>query len=287
MATYPLKNISIAGDTYQIQAGHEYVSVVLAYNLEDTSTTFSGTLAEIMANNAGTWSVKSITKNGVSYDPSTTMISSLSGFKQYSGEWTVRDANGVYGGDFAQLQFNYPYFTLAIPGKTSKNAFTGMVKLEVISSTNTVSQRGILLPSGGGSGVQSVTVTQDVSSGTKIGSIDVDGVSTDLYAPSGGGGSASVLTFTNNSGTAIAFSQAQQAGTIQLRLSGTAQDYSQVKTLLQNGSVIIKDADNALSTIEYVDSSSTLIVAYFNGGTFSHFKLTHQWSGNYGVSTVS
>ena len=33
----------------------------------------------------------------------------------------------------------------------------------------------------------SVTVTQTVSSGTKIGSVSVDGVSTDLYAPSSSG----------------------------------------------------------------------------------------------------
>lgn len=35
----------------------------------------------------------------------------------------------------------------------------------------------------------SVSVTQSLSSGTKIGSISIDGVSTDLYAPSGGGSS--------------------------------------------------------------------------------------------------
>lgn len=158
MATYPLKNISVGGDIYQIAAGPEYVTVQLAYDLEDTSTTFSGTLAEIMANNVGTWSIISINKNGVNYDPTTTMLSTLTGRKQYSGDWTVRDSNGAYNGEFAGLQINYQYFTLAIPGKTNTADFTGMVKLQVNELTNTVTQKGILLPgSGGGGGGSSIT----------------------------------------------------------------------------------------------------------------------------------
>lgn len=152
MATYTLKNISVGGDIYQISAGPEYVTVRLAYDLEDTSTTFSGTLAEIMANNVGTWSITSINKNGVSYDPTTTMLSTLTGRKQYSGDWKIVDANGSNGGEFAGLQINYQYFTLAIPGKTSTADFTGMVKLQIDELTNTVYQKGILLPGGGGGG---------------------------------------------------------------------------------------------------------------------------------------
>lgn len=163
MATYPLKNISVDGDIYQIAAGPEYVSVKLSYNLEDTSTTFSGTLAEIMANNVGTWSITGIIKNGVSYDPTVTMLSTLTGRKQFVGEWTVRDANGVYNGDFADMQINFQYFTFAIPGKTSTAQFTGIVKLQVNELNNTVSQRGILLPGGGGGGGSVITkyVVQD------------------------------------------------------------------------------------------------------------------------------
>lgn len=44
--------------------------------------------------------------------------------------------------------------------------------------------------------VGSVTVTPVISTGTKIAEVDVDGVTTDLYAPAGGGGgSAKVLEF--------------------------------------------------------------------------------------------
>lgn len=159
MATYPLKNISVGGDIYQIQAGPEYVTVKLAYDLEDTSTTFSGTLAEIMANNVGSWYILSIDKNGVSYDPTTTMLSTLTGRKQYSADWTVVDSNGSNNGEFANMQINYQYFTLAIPGKTNSSEFTGMVKLQVNELNNTVTQKGILLPGGGGGGGGSTITT--------------------------------------------------------------------------------------------------------------------------------
>lgn len=159
MATYPLKNIAIGGNTYQIQAGPEYVTVKLAYDLEDTSTTFSGTLAEIMANNVGSWYILSIDKNGVSYDPTTTMLSTLTGRKQYSADWTIVDANGSSNGEFAGLQINYQYFTLAIPGKTNSSDFTGIVKLKVNELNNTVTQKGILLPGGGGGGGGSIITT--------------------------------------------------------------------------------------------------------------------------------
>lgn len=50
---------------------------------------------------------------------------------------------------------------------------------------------------GGGGGIQSVTVTPTITSGTKIAEIDVDGTSTDLYAPAGGGFSPSAAAVSN------------------------------------------------------------------------------------------
>lgn len=47
------------------------------------------------------------------------------------------------------------------------------------------------------SGFTSVSVTQTLSSGTKIAEIDVDGTTTDLYAPSGGGGGVSDVLVDN------------------------------------------------------------------------------------------
>lgn len=46
-------------------------------------------------------------------------------------------------------------------------------------------------PSSGGGGGSVVSVTQVLSSGTKIATITIDGVDTDLFAPEGGGGGAS------------------------------------------------------------------------------------------------
>lgn len=48
---------------------------------------------------------------------------------------------------------------------------------------------------GGGGGGSTVSVTQIVSSGTKIATITVDGADTDLYAPSGGGGGGSTVSW--------------------------------------------------------------------------------------------
>ena len=50
-----------------------------------------------------------------------------------------------------------------------------------------------------GGGGSTVTVTQTLSSGTKIGSISVDGTSTDLFAPEGGGGASSLSSLSDTS----------------------------------------------------------------------------------------
>ena len=57
---------------------------------------------------------------------------------------------------------------------------------------------------GGGGGGSVVSFTQVLSSGTKIGIITIDGTSTDIYAPSGGGGGATLWygTCTTAGGTA-------------------------------------------------------------------------------------
>lgn len=57
----------------------------------------------------------------------------------------------------------------------------------------------------GGGGGSTVTVTQVLTSGTKIATIGVDGTDTDLYAPDGGGGGSTVsVTQIQSTGTKIA-----------------------------------------------------------------------------------
>ena len=57
----------------------------------------------------------------------------------------------------------------------------------------------------GGGGGRTVTVTQVLTSGTKIATIGVDGTDTDLFAPSGGGGGSTVsVTQIQSTGTKIA-----------------------------------------------------------------------------------
>lgn len=64
-------------------------------------------------------------------------------------------------------------------GKYSKPS-SGIPKTDLASAVQTSLGKA-------DSSVQSVSVTQDVTTGTKIASIDVDGTTTDLYAPAGGG----------------------------------------------------------------------------------------------------
>lgn len=60
---------------------------------------------------------------------------------------------------------------------------------ESIGSGLTVSE-GVLSANGGGGSV--VSITNTLSSGTAIGDLEIDGITTTLYAPSGGGGSVSI-----------------------------------------------------------------------------------------------
>ena len=48
--------------------------------------------------------------------------------------------------------------------------------------------------------VGSASVTQTLTSGTEIATVTIDGTATKLYAPSGGGGGASILTLYANGG---------------------------------------------------------------------------------------
>ena len=66
----------------------------------------------------------------------------------------------------------------------------------------------------GGGGGSTVTVTQVLSSGTKIATIGVDGTDTDLFAPSGGGGGSTVsVTQIQSTGTKIATVTVDGTGT--------------------------------------------------------------------------
>ena len=58
--------------------------------------------------------------------------------------------------------------------------------------------------SSGGGGGDTVSWTQDVTTGTKIASIDINGNSTDVYAPSGGSGDTVSWTQITTTGTKIA-----------------------------------------------------------------------------------
>lgn len=63
-----------------------------------------------------------------------------------------------------------------------------------VNGSSVVDENGVANITGAGG--STVTVTQILSSGTKIAEIDVDGTTTDLYAPNGGGGGGSTVSIT-------------------------------------------------------------------------------------------
>ena len=102
----------------------------------------------------------------------------------------------------------------------------------------------------GGSG-STVSVTQVVSTGTKIATITVDGNGTDLYAPAGGGGGATVIEVyvgeQTPGGTSWKLAQSIKSAMnlydIQLRVNGSAKTFDNIKTLVESGYCILKTSN--------------------------------------------
>lgn len=138
--------------------------------------------------------------------------------------------------------------------------------------------------------VGSVTVTQVVSTGTKIATVDVDGVSTDLYAPAGGGSTKKKIYVEVTSMSQFFVSPGTQVSDSAIR--GITGDYSSFATLksdLQAGT----DVD-----IYIRDSGTTVVraplslggpypngeVAAFNctnATNYFGYKIEQNWGTNF------
>lgn len=75
----------------------------------------------------------------------------------------------------------------------TKTATVGLVDTYTITFTDGTTTTFNVTNGSGGSGGSTVSVTQILSTGTKIASITVDGVTTDLYAPEGGSGGSGTI----------------------------------------------------------------------------------------------
>jgi len=131
--------------------------------------------------------------------------------------------------------------------------------------------------SGGGGGGSVVTVTQVLSSGTRIASITVDGVSTDLYAPSGGGGStvswgtdgSDYVPLTVN-GTTKNLLTTHQSLSNYVTLD-TTQTITGAKTFTTNPVTIGSTSGLSVDSSSYIDIGNARIV-YDSGAKALHIK---------------
>ena len=114
---------------------------------------------------------------------------------------------------------------------------------------------------------KSVGVTQTLATGTKIGDITIDGVTTDLYAPNGGGGSTVTCTPLVDEGTAIAlFTIGQNTYTI----------YSPVTTEVTYTDLIGDEID--------VDDGQQVPVVAYNQATYKIGNLVIANGDDYRLS---
>ena len=142
-----------------------------------------------------------------------------------------------------------------------------------------------LMPGTGGS---TVSVTQRVSTGTKIATITVDGVGTDLYAPSGGSGvSLSDVwdSLTSSSGTygstKINASHIPDLSGTYVTLSTTQNNISGAKTFTTNPLTIASSSGIAVDGSSYIDIGNARLV--YDSGT----KALHITKKSGTSSTIS
>ena len=126
---------------------------------------------------------------------------------------------GGGGGDSLLEIVEYDATNHKYAAKLKNSAYYGTteVTLDGIYTDGFVSAGGINSNSGGGGGGSSVSWTQIVTTGTQIATITINGVSTDVYAPAGGGGGGTVGTLDTNNTTAQTVSASESfSGTIKL-----------------------------------------------------------------------
>ena len=113
-------------------------------------------------------------------------------------------------------------------------------------------------------------------------------VAHEVTAGSGGGGGsgATYLSLYDIYGSPTSFSNAAQANSCKFMLSGTAQTFVNIQTLMNAGPVYIKDSTDSIALVQYADTSAGGI--FFNCVTYSYGTVAcnHQYQGEWSFSAI-
>lgn len=263
MANYPLKNIAIGNDVYEIQSGDKSYRVTLRAILNDTSVSISSmTVKEILETYRSSirWSIVGIYKlgpGGDSYDPSQTMIDDLIGMKYYQAQYEFRGSDTTKRGNFISWspedeQACSPMFGI-IDYDSNPPIISGLVTVSVDTEQNLVSN--MCLSDFGG----------------------------------GGGGSSALHTLSiYKNGGEIPFTNLTQSDTVELYDISTSPaltlDNTGLTNIIKASPVVVKDD----TFYGYISSWNTaykeLSLIYTNSTQMYMLTLTHQWNANWQVT---
>lgn len=179
MANYPLKNIAIGNDVYEIQSGDKSYRVTLRAVLNDTSVSISSmSVKDILETYASSinWDIVGIFKigpGGGSYDPAQTMLDDLIGMKYYQAEYEFRGGDTTKRGNFISWSPEDEQACQPMFGIDESNAISGLVSVVVDTEQNSVSNMKLSNFGGGGGGsVLEVTLCDQYSQPVPIGQFD-------------------------------------------------------------------------------------------------------------------
>lgn len=130
-----------------------------------------------------------------------------------------------------------------------------------------------------------VSVTQIQSTGTKIATISVDSVDTDLYAPNGGGsgGTAADITFDDTNVEFVA-DDVQEAFEVITKTLTTA-EYNNLSSAEKNNGTIYLITDSEVSYPDLDELDNVNITSVTNGQLLKYDSATSKWVNGTGTST--
>lgn len=258
MATYPLKNISIGGDTYEIQAGKSY-RVTIEASLSTPNNIASLSIKDILETYASSiqWNIVGIYDigpGGQSYDPQQVMISDLIGMKYYHAEYMFDGGDGLRSGSFIDWVPNYQSASNVMFGIDELTEISGLVSVNIDNETNYVGNVRLSNFGGGGGGGASLTTLAILKNGSQV--------------PFTNLGQSDTVELWN-----ISVSPSQTLNNIDL-------------TDIIKASPVVVKADTYYGYLSsYNTGAKELCLVYSNSTQIYELTISHQWNANWQVTS--